>query len=1061
MKLSDGVYAMPIEKIKKRDGRVVDFDRARIARVIEKACESVNFAVPQEMILRVTDAVVRSVEERFAGVLPGVEDVQDIVERELAIFGLFDVAKAYIIYRKDRERARLSRAKQEGRGAAGSGVGGVSVSPLRAAIEKVKKRDGRLADFDRTKIERVIEKACAAIGVGVAGDVIGAITDAVVFELGARFAGRTPGVEDVQDVVERKIAEHGLFDVAKAYILYRKEHERIREEKRRELLRKIEQREVRVKKRDGSFARFDEREIVRMVAAISAGCEALVDTAEIVGEVKRAVYDGVPTSEINRAIVYAFRARIERDPNYSYLAAKMLLGDLYKDVLGVYAFEDEFVFEYRGRLARQVAAGVACGRLDPRLSDFDMERLGSVLDPARDGLFEYLGAQTLYDRYFLKDYDQRILECPQHFWMRVAMGLALAEDPAAREIKAIEFYHAMSELRYVPSTPTLFHAGTLHPQMSSCYITTVEDDLTHIFKSIGDNAQLAKWSGGVGNDWTNIRGTGSMIKSTNVGSQGVIPFLKVVDAATAAINRSGKRRGATCVYLETWHYDIESFLELRKNTGDDRRRTHDTNTANWIPDLFMKRVMNDDEWTLFSSDETPDLHHLYGKAFERRYEEYEQLADEGRVKLWKRLKARDLWRKMITMLYETGHPWMTFKDPCNIRSPQDHVGVVHSSNLCTEITLNTSADETAVCNLGSINLSRHVAFGALNRPLLESSIATAMRMLDNVIDLNYYPTPEAERSNFRHRPVGLGIMGFHDALYKLGLAFDSEEAVTFSDECMELIAYHAILASSRLAKERGAYETYRGSKWDRGLFPLDTCRLLEEERGVTTGIDFVSRMDWSGVRAHVREHGMRNSNCMAIAPTATISNISGCIPTVEPIYKNVYTKSNFSGEFIVVNEYLVEDLKRLGLWDQAMIEKLKYFDGSVGRINEIPLSVRERYKEVFEIDTRWIVRHAAYRAKWLDQSQSVNMFTSSKSGKFLSDVYFEAWKTGLKTTYYLRTLGASGIEKSTIDINKKHEASPVAVIELDAPAAEVPVAASMFQLGQAAEVVGETCEACQ
>jgi ribonucleoside-diphosphate reductase alpha chain len=550
--------------------------------------------------------------------------------------------------------------------------------------------------------------------------------------------------------------------------------------------------------------------------------------------------------------------------------------------------------------------------------------------------------------------------------------------------------------------------------MSSCYITTVDDDLGHIMKAVADNAQLSKWSGGLGNDWTNIRATGALIKSTNVGSQGVVPFLKIVDATTAAINRSGKRRGATCVYLETWHYDIEDFLELRKNTGDERRRTHDTNTANWVPDLFMKRVMADADWTLFSPDETPDLHRLYGKAFEKRYEEYERLADNGGIRLFRKVKAADLWRKMITLLFETGHPWITFKDPCNVRSPQDHTGVVHSSNLCTEITLNTSAAETAVCNLGSINLLRHVGGGVLDKTLLAKTVERAVRMLDNVIDLNFYPTGEARDANLKHRPIGLGIMGLQDALYELELDFDSPAAVEFSDATQELVSFHAILASSKLAAEKGAYESYRGSKWHRGLFPADTVALLEEERGLPTGVDKGARLDWTAVREHVARHGMRNSNCMAIAPTATIANIAGCFPSVEPIYKNIYVKSNFSGEFTVVNSRLVAEFKRRGLWSEKFVEKLKYYDGSLQRIAGIPAELKSRFKEVFEIDPRWIVRHAAVRGKWIDQSQSINIFTTSTSGKFISEIYKYAWRSGLKTTYYLRTLGASGIEKATL-----------------------------------------------
>jgi ribonucleoside-diphosphate reductase alpha chain len=918
------------------------------------------------------------------------------------------------------------------------------------AVEKIKKRDRRVVEFDPVRIEQAIEKACTATGAAVGSEKIGEITDDVVVMLEEQFIEKIPGVEDVQDLVERKLAEHGLFDVAKAYILYRKEHTKRREEERQELLERIAHHKITVTKRDGSVEDFDIQAVRELVVDV---CDRdAIDVRGVVDDIKASMYDGIRTSDINQAVVMAFSSRIERDPIYSKMAARFLFNDLYRDCLGVYSFADDFAERYAARFRDQIQAGVDCKRLDPRMLEFDFEKLSKVLDPSRDQLFQYLGAQTLYDRYFLRDYNQRVLELPQYFWMRVAMGMAMGESES--HARAIEFYNVMSQLYYVPSTPTLFHSGTVNPQLSSCFLTTVEDDLEHIFKCIGDNAQMSKWSGGVANDWTNIRATGALVKSANIKSQGVVPFLNIVDATTSAINRSGKRRGATCVYLETWHYDIEAFLELRKNTGDERRRTHDTNTANWIPDLFMKRVMEDGEWTLFSSNEVPDLHHLCGKEFEAAYVAYEEKADRGGIDMWKRVRAKDLWRKMITMLYETGHPWITFKDPSNIRSPQDHVGVVHSSNLCTEIILNTSKEETAVCNLGSINLPRHVAGDDFDRELLARTIRTAMRMLDNTIDPNFYPTGEARHSNLRHRPVGLGVMGFQDVLYKIGKRFDSEEAVEFSDRMMEFISYHAIFSSSMLAKERGAYASYKGSKWDRGIFPVDTLGLLEDERGVSTELDLSAAMDWRPVRAHVREHGMRNSNCMAIAPTATNANINGCSPSIEPIYKNVYVKSNFSGEFTVVNEYLIHDLKKLGLWGDELLEKLKYYDGSVQRISEIPTELQEKYKEVFEVDPVWIVRHAAYRGKWIDQSQSVNIFTSSKSGKAVSDVYLAAWKMGLKTTYYLRTLGASAVEKSTVDINKKFDQAPA---QIDTPVSVGAVAAAPGGV----DMIGDTCESCE
>jgi ribonucleoside-diphosphate reductase alpha chain len=693
------------------------------------------------------------------------------------------------------------------------------------------------------------------------------------------------------------------------------------------------------------------------------------------------------------------------------------------------------------KFPEMIALGIKEKRYDARLANFNLKELAKVMDPKRDQLFEFMGLQVLYDRYFTRLESGKYLETPQYFWMRVAMGHAILEENPTQS--AIEFYHTLSRMRYVPSTPTLLHSGTAHPQMSACFLSTTEDDLHHIFKVIGDNAQLSKYSGGVSNDWTNIRATNAWIKTIGTVSQGVIPFLKIVDATTASINRSGKRRGATAVYLENWHLDFEEFLDLRKNTGDERRRTHDTNTASWVPDLFMKRVAEGGDWTLFSPEEVPDLHHIYGKKFEEAYLAYEKKADEGGIKLWKRVKAADLWRKMLMMIFETGHPWITFKDPSNIRSPQDHVGVVHNSNLCTEITLNTSKDETAVCNIGSINLMRHLVNGQIDFGMLESSVKMAIRMLDNVIDISFYPVIEGKQSNARHRPIGLGIMGTQDVFYAMGLNFDSDAAVQFSDKVMEFISYHAIYSSAMLAKEKGAYETFKGSKWDRGLFPVDTIKLLEEERGVPTGIMPKGQMDWTPVREAVKQYGMRNSNTMAIAPTATIANISGALPSVEPIYKNLYVKSNFSGEFTVVNDALVYDLRKLGLWNDAMLEKIKRMDGNIESIVEIPEIIRAKYKEAFQIDPYWVIMHAAVRGKWIDQSQAINIFLSTTSGRVISDTYMMAWKTGLKTTYYLRTLGATSVEKTTVDIKSQNTLTDSSV--------KKPTVV----------VAGEVCESCQ
>jgi len=919
-----------------------------------------------------------------------------------------------------------------------------------AAIQQVKKRDGRVVDFEPRRIENAIQQASVATDSHLPNMIINDITRLIIEETEEKFIDKVPGVEDIQDVVEQKLVENNFFDVAKAYILYRKEREEMRRLEELEKAGKTGEDWINVKKRDGSLRRFDNEEIKNTLAKFSKDIDATLDLDTIVESCKKNVYDGITTPEINQVLIMVLRTQVEYEPIFSLLATRVLFNDLYKEILNTDRFSAGFSTLYQNMFERQLKQGVSIGRLDPRLLVFDIHQLIEAIRPERDDNFRYIGAQTLYDRYFLKGYDQSVIEVPQYFWMRIAMGLAI--DEKNREEKAIKFYNVMSNLYYVPSTPTLFHSGTTHPQMSSCYLTTVEDDLVHIFKCIGDNAQLAKWSGGIGNDWTNIRATGSTIRSTNVNSQGVIPFLKIVDSATGAINRSGKRRGATCVYLETWHYDIEDFIELRKNTGDDRRRTHDTNTANWIPDLFMKRVLDNEDWMLFSPDEVPDLHHVYGRKFKERYEHYERKAERGEIKLWRKVKAIDLWRKMVTQLYETGHPWITFKDPCNIRSPQSHIGIIHSSNLCTEITLNTSRDETAVCNLGSVNISNHIYKGKLDRELLKETVTVAMRMLDNVIDLNFYPTQEAENSNLKHRPVGLGLMGFQDALYKMDLQFDSSDAVGFSDEMMEFISYHSILVSSEIAKEKGCYESFSGSKWDQGLFPIDTLRQLGQERDMEIEVDLANQLDWSVVKEHVKEYGMRNSNCMAIAPTATIANISGCFPSIEPAYKNIYAKSNLSGEFTIINCFLIEELSKEGLWNREMLEKLKYHDGSVQAISEVSSDVKRKYKEVFEIDPVWLIKHAAVRGKWIDQSQSLNIFTPSVSGKEISDIYFDAWNRGIKTTYYLRTLGASAVEKSTIDINKKcNHTTSMTEDKME----EMPLGSNVRNMDD------KECEACQ
>jgi ribonucleoside-diphosphate reductase alpha chain len=819
-------------------------------------------------------------------------------------------------------------------------------------------------------------------------------------------------------------------------------------------------------KPDGVKEAVSEKRLRQTIGWACLGYENLVDVELILSETLKNVFDGITPNGIADALILATTSFIERDPAYSKIAVRLQLKKLFRQVThsSIARIDSEQV--YRKAFVTSITTAIDLQLLDKRLADFDLEYLAQHLVVERDNLFDYMGVNTLYKRYFLK-YESRHIELAQAFWMRVAMGLAYNESDKNKA--AVEFYHVMSSLYYVPSTPTLLHSGLLRPQLSSCFLSTVEDDLINIFKSYSDSAQLAKWSGGVAVDWSNIRACGAMVDSIKTESQGVLPFLKINNDVVAAINRSGKRRSAAVVYLETWHLEIEDFIDLRKNTGDERRRTHDINTANWIPDLFMKRVLADAQWTLFSPEETPDLHHLYGKAFEKRYVEYEEMVKLNAVKMHKTMPARDLWRKMLSRLFETGHPWITFKDPCNVRSPQDHVGVVHSSNLCTEITLNTSAEEIAVCNLGSINLAYHVADGKLDEEKMSKTVAIAVRMLDNVIDINYYPVNEAQTSNMRHRPVGLGLMGFQDLLYQVGINFASHEAITYSDEVMELVAYHAILTSSQLAKERGAYASYKGSKWDRNIFPQDTIDLLEKERGMPIDVKRSGKRDWSPVRKHVEDFGMRNSNVMAIAPTATIANISGVFPSIEPIYKNIYVKTNMSGEFTVVNTYLINDLKAQGLWDQDMLELLKYYDGSVQMIDAISQELKDKYKESFEIDPLHLINITAARGQWVDQSISHNVFMRGVSGKMLNDIYIAAWQAGLKTTYYLRTLGASQIEKASLDANKfgftqkrvyktmETAASVVDVIEKDVISSDDDIVA-----GKACSISADPeCEVCQ
>lgn len=886
-------------------------------------------------------------------------------------------------------------------------------------ISTIIKRNGTQVPFDPTKIVVVMKKAFAAEQVPVEDDILQQMTARVVVNLTTLCSDtlKSPTVEQVQDLVENTLMERGYFTVAKAYILYRF---RQSEERKQEVVKEIEAQRLMIVHNNGEMEQFSREKMREYIQEFTHGYESIIDTEEISAQVEREVYDGIKTSEMARLVTLVLRARIEKDPAYAIVAARQLNRRILDEVVGIQTGQsaEERVSAYRSAFVRNIKRGVQAKKYDERLLGFNLEELAQALEPSRDDLFRYIGIETLHDRYFVSIEGEGLIESPQIMWMRIAMGLALNEKALDR--RAIEFYHVMSQMHFVPSTPTLFHAGTPHPQLSSCYLNIVEDDLKHIFKVYGDNAMLSKWAGGIGTCWSKLRGMGAQLKSSGITSQGVVPFLKIANDVTVAINRSGRRRGATCVYMENWHIDFEDFLELRKNTGDERRRTHDMNTASWISDLFMKRVKEDGQWTLFSPDEAKDLTETYGKQFEALYTKYEEMADRGEIRLFKRLKARDLWKKQLGMLFETGHPWITFKDPSNIRSPQDHVGVVHSSNLCTEITLNTSAEETAVCNLGSVNYPKHIKEGVFDAEMVKQTVTTAMRMLDNVIDLNFYPTEEARVSNMRHRPVGLGIMGFQDALYMLNIPFDSDACVEFSDSSMEIIAYYTILASTELARERGAYESFKGSKWDRGIFPVDTIALLEDERGISTGVDRTERLDWSVVREAVRQHGMRNSNTMAIAPTATIANIVGSIPGNEPIYKNIYVKSNISGDFVIVNEYLVNDLKKIGLWNEEILSAIKYNDGSLRDIQSIPLELKQKYKETFEIDMRYLVQAGVSRGKWIDQSQSLNIFFSGTSGQELSELYLYAWESGLKTTYYLRSMAATQVEKSTVGTAGTH-----------------------------------------
>jgi ribonucleoside-diphosphate reductase alpha chain len=925
-------------------------------------------------------------------------------------------------------------------------------------IAQIIKRDGSFSPFDAAKIAAAITKAFVAVeGTDVAAsqrvrDAVARLTDQIVETLTRRTGGaRAIHIEDVQDQVELALMRSGEQKVARAYVLYREERAEARRKREQAYAAATvsETPRLKVKFADGHTEPLDEAELEREVRAACAGLDG-VATETVMAEVRRNLYDGIQLKELGLAQVMAARTLVEQEPNYAFVSARLLLNSLRDEALGFVMgtvadtrrYRDVTYAEYFPEFVRKA---VEFEVLDRELGNFDLQRMGAALKPERDGLFQFLGLQTLYDRYFLHREGVRF-ELPQAFFMRVAMGLAVREID--REARAIEFYELLSSFDFMCSTPTLFNSGTLRPQLSSCFLTTVPDDLDGIFKSVKDNALLAKYSGGLGNDWTQVRGLGAHIKGTNGQSQGIVPFLKVANDTAIAVNQGGKRKGAVCAYLETWHIDVEEFLDLRKNTGDDRRRTHDMNTANWVPDLFLERVEADGVWTLFSPDECADLHDLFGRAFAERYEQYEAKAQRGEMKVHRVVRAQELWRRMLTMLFETGHPWITFKDACNLRSPQQHVGVVHSSNLCTEITLNTNRGEIAVCNLGSINLANHVTEAGLNEAQLKRTVATAMRMLDNVIDINFYTVPEARASNLKHRPVGLGIMGYQDALYSLRIPFASPEAVAFADRSMEMVSYWTISASVDLAAERGRYASFDGSLWSKGILPHDSVALLQANRTHTLDLDTSSSMNWTTLRERVKTVGMRNSNTLAIAPTATISNICGVTQSIEPTYQNLFVKSNMSGDFTVVNAALVRDLKARGLWDDLMVSDLKYYDGSLGSMDRVPEELKRLYATSFEIEAKWLVDAAARRQKWIDQSQSLNLYLAQPSGRKLDTLYRQAWKTGLKTTYYLRSRSATHVEKSTV---KKTDGKLNAVAVAPMPAAAP----------KACAIDDPTCEACQ
>lgn len=987
----------------KRDGSLVSFKPQRIQKAIEAAfrdTKKIQGEIEAPILAQIkhlTDLVVNQASHLGQkGVCLTVEGIQDLVEVTLMKSNLHAIAKDYILYRNEHKKMRDDPIKQ-------------FMIFRHEHATKTLFKPMKIA----STLERIFKKSSA---VTTKSDqdlmqTVSTLTQVIAQKLLAlHLNNQDVYLSHIQEAIEETLMQEGYFKEAKSYILKETDNNdsQIKESSKNKTFL--------IRGRDKKEFRISTKEIEKKLTFAAKEFKNKISIKDLINATLMNFFEGMSEEDLEKALIMAARTKVETDPCYTFITARLLLDKIYIETMGVAANDSKLKAKHKQAFKNYIKKGINVDRINPELLNFDLDILAQAIDLSRDHLFEYLGLQTIYDRYLIHE-DEKRLETPQIFWMRVAMGLALEEKN--KEEKAIEFYNIMSTFHYLPGTPTLFNSGTTHSQLSSCYLSTIEDDLSHIYKIISDDAQLSKWAGGLGNDWTNVRATGSLIKGTNGKSQGIIPFLKVANDTAVAVNQGGKRKGAMCAYLETWHLDIEDFLELRKNTGDERRRTHDMNTANWIPDLFMQRVQNKEKWTLFSPSDTPDLHDLYGEKFNVRYCEYEKMADAGKIKLFKRLEAVDLFRKMLSMIFETGHPWITFKDPSNIRSPQDHMGVVHSSNLCTEILLNTSKEETAVCNLGSINLIKHLSSDGLDEKKLEKTVTTAIRMLDNVIDINFYPISEAQNANSKHRPVGLGLMGFQDALHKLSISYASHEAIEFADTSMEAISYYAISASSHLAKERGSYSTYEGSKWSRGLLPIDTIELLDKQRPVKTTMDRSAKKDWNVIRQLVKKNGMRNSNTMAIAPTATIANISGVSQSVEPAYKHLYVKSNLSGEFTQINRYLAEALQEKGLFNDELVDDLKYYDGSLKEIESIPQEIKNRFPTAFEIDPEWIIEAASRRQKWIDMGQSLNLYLSEPSGKKLYDMYMLAFNSGLKTTYYLRSLAATQVEKSTTDINKR------------------------------------------